>query len=809
MTRDLAHAFRTLRRSPGFTLVALVVVAVSIGGATTVAGAVYATLRRPMRGVASTDRLVWLTLSSPRAARPQGLSWPDLLDYREAGAAVLDVVAAYEPIPVSLGVGEPIRINGHVVIGEYFGVFGVRPALGRFFMPEELHPEAGVPVLVLGHDLWRERFNSDARLVGGTLQVNGRPFVVIGVASPAFVGPELGAAADLWLPAGALRIAAPARAAALARRDRQSLAVVARLAAGVRPDVARQHLSATAARLGAEFPDSHRDQAIQVTPMQGGVPPGARGDAIPVAALLIGLTGIILLIAGVNLAGLHLSRALERRRDAAIRRAMGASRGQLFRQALSESIVLAVAGGGFGVLLAAWIGQVVRIGGDQFRGWPAVPLLFTLALGVGLSLLTVVASGISAAGLTLRGDGPEALTHARPAATPSRTSLRLQRRLVVAQLTASLVLLFAAAQFARAVGLANTIELGFDPDGVSMVSFDLVLQNYDAGRRAAFADALLTRLRAVPGVAAASLASVAPLSGTMVVDRVAPSDAPEAAGVDAGVNAVSPGFFATLGLPLRAGRPFTDADHEAAPRVAIVNEIAAERLWPGRNAVGQHLRLGDGTEAIAIVGVARSAKYDDPAESPMPFVYLPIAQHPVLDSTTVLARSGADAALSSRLLAGLVHELDPALPVFGAATLRDLTRARLDRQTAIGQVLAVVGLAGMAIALVGLHGLLAFTVTRRTREIGIRMALGLSPRQVLALIVSDGVKLAAVAVTVGAGAAAPVAALLSNVVFGLRVSDVSGFAIAALLLVAVTMMTSLVTGSRAAQIRPIDALRAE
>lgn len=810
LRRDLAYALRMLRRAPGFTVVALLVIAVSVGAATLILNAVYGVLQQPLRGVPSTGGLVWVTAASPRAGRPLPLSYPDVVDYGHAGAGAIEAVAAYEPVPVSLGTGgEPVRITGHVVIGEYFALFGVRPAVGRLFAPAEMRPESAAPVVVIGHDLWRGRFNGDPGIVNREIQVNGRAVAVIGVASPEFTGPELGAAADVWLPAGALPVVAPERAAALLRRDSQSLTMVARLAPETAPEAARQQLAGTAVRLSNEFPESHENVTVQVTPMKGGVSPANASDVVPVAALLTALTAIALLIAGMNLAGLQVARSVQRSRDAAIQLAMGAPRSQLIRHAMFEGAVLAVLGGTLGLLVAAWLARLVTIEETPFRGVGLTPPAVTVAAALGFAVLGNLVVGAMAAWLTSRGNLLAVLTRGATTVTPGRRQRRIQSGSVVAQLALSLVLLFAAAQFVRALRDANTIDLGFRPEHVTAASFDLTLQNYDDVRRAAFERELLSRVGAVPGVTAVALASAAPLSGVVVLDRVAAGDGPLADGVDAGLNAVTAGYFSTLQIPLTRGRPFTDADREGAIPVAILNSTAAEQLWPGQDPVGRTVRLGDDAERFEVVGVAGDAKYDEPAEDPSPFVYLPLAQRRLLDKTTLLARSAQGAEVSPPALAQLVHEMDPSLPVFDATTLPDLVRARLDRQSAIGRVLSLLGFGAVAIAVVGLYGVVAYDVTQRTREIGIRVALGSSPRGVVTLIVSDSLRLAVAAVILGTAAAVPVALLLANAVFGLRAGDIGGLLGASLLLVTVVVLAALIPARRAARIRPLDALRAE
>ena len=814
MSRAFTYAIRSLRRAPGFSLTALLLICLSVGGVTTIATAVYSALARPLRGTNPVEGLVWLTMSSPRIARPQGLSYPDYRDYCEAGRSVLTGCAAYEPLPVSLASGpssagpqDPARLTEHLVFGSYFALLGVRASVGRLFDDAELQPGADFAVVVIGHDVWRSRFGSDPSIVGSAVSVNGRPFTVVGVAAPGFAGPELGVAADAWLPAGAARIASSARAAAFLRRDRPALTMIASLAQGVSPDIAQQALAHTSKRLSAEFPDSHDGLSVRVSRAHGGLPPGSLGEAVPMATLLVGLAGLVLAIAYTNLAGVQLARELQRSRDTAIHLALGAGRARLFQQVLAESIVLAGGGGLLGALLSIWVADLVAIGGAEFRGLTATPGVWTLGAAMALAVTTGVAFGVGPAWITARRDVIEVLKESSATATRGGRRLRLQSVCVVAQLAMSLVLLFAATQFVRSIHDANSRELGFEPDGVATLSFDLALQNYGDERQTLFERDLLARIAALPGVSVASLVNAPPTSGVIAIDDGVPADNPSALARPLGINGVSPGFFQTLRIPIRLGRPFSDADRQGAPLVAILNETAARQLWPGKDPVGRFVRVGTMADPAEVIGVAADAKYDDPTEDPMPFAYFPLAQRRVIERTSLLVRSASGIPLSAQVLGAVVHGLDPALPVFDGTTMRNVVRMRLDRQSAIGGLLSLVGVGGMLIAAVGLYGVLAYTVTQRKREIGIRMALGATPRQVLGLIVARSLKLTAVAICVGAAGALPVALLLSRQVFGLRAGDVGSFLAASLMLAGIAAMAALLPGRRAATIHPLDALR--
>lgn len=806
-------AVRALRRSAGFTTTAVLLIGLSVGAVTTIGGAVHAVLARPLQGIASTADLAWVTVSSPTIARPQGISYPDFVDYREAGTGVLTGSALYEVLQLGVagGSGDPARVTAHLVGGDYFSLFGVAPAVGRLFSQSELQPGSEAPLLVVGHAFWRARLGADPGIVGKPLLVNGRPFTVIGVAAPGFAGPELGAAADAWLPLGGLRLAAPARADAVLERARSALTMVVRTDPDLSPETVQQVLAPTAGRLSAAFPDSHRDLTVRVTPMRGGLPPGSAAEAVPVAALVLVVAGLVLLIAYTNLVGLQLTRALQRRREHAILLAIGAGRLGLFRQALAETVVLSVMGGVVGALVAMWAADLIRIGGDQFRGLATTPQPWTVTGALAVSLAVGLIAGALPAWIASRRDLMEALKESTPASPGGRRRVGLRSAFVVAQQAMSLVLSFAALQFGLALLRAQSVDLGFRPDGVSAVSFDPALQNYSRARRDLFERELVARVTRLPGVASAALANAAPLSGVMAIDQLSPADAAgtQSAGRPTGLSGVSEGYFDTLGIPLRRGRPFNSRDHAGAPAVTVINETAASQLWPGEEAVGRLVKVGDARQLVEVIGVVADARYDEPTERRMPFAYFPLAQRHVLDQVTLLARSATSDPVGPRVLGEAVRALDPALPVFDGATLQQVIAARLDRQSAIGGLLSLLGIAGLLISGIGLYGVMAYSVTRRRREIGIRLALGGTPGQVLRLVVGAGLRLTAGGVVLGTLLALPVAALLTGEVFGLRVGQVGSLLGAALVLVAVSVTATVMPARRAARVPPMDALRAE
>ncbi len=819
---NLRFAWRSLARRPGFTAAAALVLALGIGVNATLFSLLSGVLFSPMPGVEAGGELVWVSAVWRDRARPGGLSYPDYVDYREATAELWSGLAAYSAVPLSLGTGslgtgsrggdrEPMRLLGHLASGNYFAVLGVRPALGRFFLPEEDRAPGARPVAVLSERLWRTRYGSDPAVVGGTIVLNRRDFTVVGVAPAGFRGPELGRAADLWVPLAMAEAALPGDPGVLAARGSSWLQALGRLAPGVPLERARAALAAVAANLSHEHPQSHFLRTVRATPALGGLPPEARGELLPLAGLVAAVAGLILLIACSNVANLLLARGLGRGQEIRVRLALGAGRGRLVRELLGESLLLAALGGALGLLAAAWSADLLiallpaaDFDGLSGAGGPRL-LVFTLAVAVASALLAGLAPALSATRLSPR----TSLAAAGPGAG-SRS--RLGRALVVTQLAFSLVLLSVAGLCLGALGRAATADLGFNPAGVAALSFDLELQGYAPVERQAFLAEALERAEALPAVGSASAANLAPLSGIMVGTWIAPEAAadPDREGTPAFLNGIAPGYFRTLELPLAAGRDFTSADGSHAPAVAILNQSAAQRLFGTESAVGSRLQLdGDGGTVVEVVGVAADARYDEATEDPRPFVYLPLAQRSVLGRTTLLVRLEGDEAAALPALEGLLASIDPDLPVFETTTLASLAANRVDKQRSIGGLLSGFGGLGLVLAAVGLYGLMAQLVARRSRELGVRIALGAAPGDVLRLILGDGLRLAALGAGAGLLLALPAVPLVAGALGDLAASDLAGFLGAAALLAATAVAAAWVPARRALALDPQEVLRAE
>jgi predicted permease len=806
MFPDLRYAVRSLLRNPLFAIGAVASLGLGIGVNSTIFTLANAALFRPMAGVASPSELAWVSGAGRERPRPGGMSYLEYVDYRDRSRDVFSHFMAFGPAAFSLGSGgDPQRIRGHLVTGSYFATLGVVPAAGRLLQPSD--DAAGAePVAVLGYRLWRERFGGAPTVLQQSVIINGRSFTVVGIAPDRFTGPERGQAADVWVPIAALPAINAARAGWLDERGTLWLRVIGRLERGRTIRQAAAAAATIAAGLEASYPVTNTHRTAVVSSATYGLSPGERGELLPLTGLLLTVTGLVLLIACANVANLLLARGAGRSLEMSIRAAVGASRGRLVRQLLSESLVLAGAGAMAGLLLSFWMSDLLisRLGESESRA------LYTGADGRVLAFTALLAAG----SVCLFGLVP-AVTATRSAllprlreASPGAGRSGLQGIFVVAQLSLSLVLLLAAGLSVRALQKAATIDLGFNARQVITASYDLVLQNYPLDRRDTFRRELLARVEALPGVISATLANLAPLSGTMYSTSVASVDERgQAVEGRAYLNAIGPRYFSTLEMPLVRGRAIGEQDGRGAPGAAVINETLAQQLWPGGDPLGRTVRMDEGV--VEVVGIARDAKYDQATENPRPFLFLSLAQHSPFDRETVMVRVSGAAAVPGAAIQAQIHALDPALPVFDVRPFETVVRDRDDKQRGVSALFAGFGLLALLLAALGLYGVMAGAITLRTHEMGVRLALGATPAQLARLITADALRLALTGVAIGGTLSLPLGRVLGAMIFGVQIADVAAFAGTCALLVAVALSAAVLPARRAARLDPIAALRAD
>jgi predicted permease len=814
--QDLRFGARMLMKKPGFTLIAVVTLALGVGANTAIFTWLKAILLQPLPGVAAGHRLVKLhTVLTRSGNRPIGISYPDYKDYRDRNE-VFSGLAVFNADTFNLldGDGRPARVLGSLVSGNYFDVLGVRAALGRTFAPDEDRTPGTHPAVVVSYGLWRRRFAADPALIGKTIRLNRRDFTVVGVAPKGFGGSIVGLSLDLWVPI----MMAPQLTSApdlLNGRASQWLSAIGRLKDGVTFEQAQSDARNIAARLSKEYPQTN--EGIGATLFTLSNEPGGAGEMAPWLSVLMVVAGLVLLIACANVASLLLARAAGRGREMGVRVALGASRSRLIRQMLTESLLLAVAGGAGGALLAAWLSDAMSLMMPPLAGMPISLNLewdyrvpgFALAL----TMLTVVAVGLVPALLATKVDPLVSIKDEAGAASSLTRRSRLRGALVVIQIAVSLVSLLCAGLFIRSLAEQQKANLGFDPDRALLVSMELSSNGYDEKRGAEFYRQLVARVGALPGVESVSLSNqVPPLlvgskwSASFEIEGYAPR-ADEAISVEG--ESVAPRYFQTMRIPLVEGREFTEADHAQSASVVIVNETMARRYWAGQSPLGRRLRRGIGTNLWStVIGVARDVKYLGPTEPARPWIYYPNTQD-YWSTMTLVARTTGDPWQALPGVRDAVRALDPTLPVFDEKTLQTHSGVPLFLDRIVVTFLSAFGLLALTLAAIGLYGVMAYSVAARTREIGIRMALGAQTGDVLKQVIKQGMVLALIGVAIGLAAAFSLTRLMKGLLFGVSATDALTFTLVSMSLVAIALLACYIPARRATKVDPMIALRYE
>ena len=810
--QDLRFAARMLRKNPSFTTVAVLTLALGIAANTTVLSWISATLLNPIPGVAHTSDLVTVMRGDRTDHPTPPFSYPDLRDLSERTQTFSGLLGYHDDYMSLTGVAKPERIYGALTTANYFDVLGVHPILGRAFLPEEGTLRAGAAVIVIGYAVWQNHFAGDPQIVGKTIQINRHPYTVVGVAPRDFTGCAPGLRTELWIPVSMDR-----DVWGFNRPDYRGifwLNVLGKLRPGVTKNQAQAELNLLMRGIAERFPEDHRDSPneISLDPLWRS-PFGINGYLYKILPMLLGLAGVLLLLACANVASLLLVRSVGRRREIAIRLGMGASRQQIIRQFLIETLLLGLLGGTAAIVITRWTSHSLV----AFFPPSSLPLTNdahvdqrVLFVTIAVSILAAILFGIVPA---LRSSSLPVQSVLKEEATSVSLTLhksRLLSGLVVAQISLSLVLLVCAGLFTRSLQKAQQSDPGFEASHLLLTSYELSPAGYTRATGAAFDRQVLDRLSALPGVESVTLADFSPLSFSIHSDYLQiegyvpqPYESMEISRA-----IVGPNYFRTLRTSVISGREFTAADTAESQLVAVVNQAFVDRYWPGANALGK--QVTDGGDRFTVVGVARNAKYRLLTSPTEPVIYLPNYQaYSPTHDTTIHLRTTGDPRTMASSVEETIHQLNPELPLFNVNPLS----VTMQLGTLFGRVAATFaasfGFLAMVLAAVGVYGVVAYTTRQRAREVGIRMALGAEKGDIYRLVLGQGFRLTLAGLVVGTALGLAFTRLLKAQLFGVSETDAITFASVGLLLAVVALLACHIPARRATRVDPMVALRYE
>jgi predicted permease len=811
LLQDIRFALRMLRKSPGFTAVAILTLALGIGANTAIFSLIDTLFLQPLPVRDSTSLVdVYGTV---RGRTYRQLSYPDYLYYRDHAQTVADLAAQYPTSPIHLVVSqEPLEINGSVVTWNYFRLLKLTPALGRFFLPQEDEVVGRNPVAVISYGLWQERFAGDRHVLGKSIELNETTFSIVGVAPLNFEGAVPGAdATDVWIPTAMFHIGY--RYCDAFQRGCTILTLIGRLKPRQTIREAQAEMTTLAHQLERAYPKTDKDRSVMVVPARGTRPDVQNAQS---ATLLGAMVILVLMIACANLAGLLLARSVARRKEIAVRLSLGASRARLVRQLLVESLLLSSLGGALGLLVAFWMqsllmGFYANTGENGKTFFPMNLNTSVLLFALCISVLTGVLFGIIPA---LQASKPNLVTELKEGgnATSARRS-RLRSGLVVVQVSVSLLLLIGSGLLARSL---QTIYrgAGFDPSHLLWVRLRPSLVGYDQTKAWTYQREVIRQIEAMPGVTAASPGDFSPIrNATDDVSLWLPGRPPVRGefGYLAGANEVGPRYFETFGIPVLRGREFSEQDQKGTPNVAIANETLARHFWPSTSAIGRAIVV-DG-QTYRIVGVVKDAQYRGIAQQPSPFLYTDYWQQDTTDSwaedSRTLIRVAGNPQVFLPQIRKTISAVDPNVPIFAVRSFRDALADEFQPVSMASTFVICFGALALFLSAIGLHGILAFYVGQRTREIGIRMALGAERSNVAGLVLRQAAALAFTGVVVGIVAALVSVRYLASFLYGVKPYDPLVFAGGAAVIVCVALLASYIPVRRAMRVDPMVALRYE
>jgi predicted permease len=807
--QDLRYSARALWKRPGFTITVAMTLALGIGANATIFTWIKAVLLESLPGVTRPDQLVEIW-GATRHNSALSTSYLDYLDFRNHNAAFSGLIA-HQVLPLNFGRGDkPERVRGAIVSGNYFDVLGVKAVIGRTFLPEEDLTPNSHPVAVIGYGLWQRSFGSDPHIVGRTITLNEHDFTIIGVAPADFASPFAGVAIDVWTPVMMKDYVARPHFS-LTDRGSRWLMVMGRLKPGATLSQARSNVAAIARQLEETYPKTNEQLGVEAYSIEQS-PYSLKRSLQSALVILMAVVAVVLLIACANVANLQLARATSRRKEIAVCVALGARRQRLVRQMLTESLVLASVGAVLGLTLAFWTARFLPAflppyaTGSNFHTRPdAAIFTFTAALTVIATLLFGLAPALQASKPNL----VAALKENTVLVGRGQHRVSLRHGLVVTQVALSMVALISAGLFVRSLREAYEANPGFDLNHVLLASFDPFLSGYDEDRGREFYRLLVERARTLPGVQSATLARRLPLTlGGIAFANVAIDGYTPSPNEDMRLNyeTVGPHYFQTMRIPLAQGRDFDERDREHAQQVVVINETMARRYWPSGGALGQRLKLTK--DWLVIVGIAKDVKNRSLIEPPQPFLYLPLLQDYRSDMILVI-RTDMDPEQAFHGVLSEVATLDTAMPIFDVKTLEEHVGISLYLQRMAATLLTIFGVLALSLSALGLYGVMAYAVSQRTRELGIRISVGAKQGDVLKLILRQALILSAVGMTCGLIVALAVTRYSAHLLYGISPTDPVTFTLVAALIMVITLVAGYFPARRATRIDPVIALRSE
>ncbi|MDE3136483.1 MAG: ABC transporter permease [Acidobacteriota bacterium] len=813
LSRDIKFGVRIFAKSPGFTAITVLTLALGIGGSATVFSWVRGVLLHPLPGIANVGQLVAVETILPNGTFHTS-SYPDFRDFRAQNQVFSDMIGV-ELMPVDMtwaGQRQDRRVWGEIVTENYFHALGVSAQRGRVFEESDAsRGPSGDPDLILSHSFWQRQFGGAADILGRTIQINRHDFTVVGIAPRNFQGTIVGIAPDFWVPMMMQPVVLPGES--LVNRSPTFLHLLGVLKLGVSIAQAQANLGSLTRNIAREYPESSRNVGVAVEPISKahyGVQ-----DLLRSALILLSVVALVVLLIGcANVANLLLARAAGRDREIAVRSSLGATRSVLVRQLIIESVLLGLAGGLGGVLLASWLSRMLLF------FLPSTYLPIGLPLGVdgevlaftlSLSIVTGVVAGLVPALRASRPNLNESLKDGGRSNSSGMRHHRLRGLLVISEMALALALVAAAGLLLRSLRNVQSASPGFNPHHVLLAAFDLRGDGYSSAQARAYYEKLMDHLRTVPGVESVSCEQYVPLwfygqsTTRPTIEGYTPRPNED---MDIGFNIVGPDYFQTMQIPIVAGHEFSTEDREGQPFVAIVNQTMARRFWPGQSPLGHSLKSSGGGHWYTIVGVAHDIKYHTMTEQPQSFIYFPTLQTGETD-TNVMLRTSGDPAVLLPIVRQQAASIDPNVGVLQAGSLTGILYLSLFAYRTAATLASVLGALGLLLASLGIYGVLSYAVSQRTHEIGIRIALGADPLDVLGMVVRQGAKLALIGVAIGFAGALAVTRLMTSLLYGVSPSDPLTLAAVVLVIAVATLLACYIPARRAMRLDPTVALRAE